>query len=71
LAYHYASMVLGAPFPAGEPLIATEVSSARDYAMHVLKGRFPAGEAVIAQNPFFYKMYQSFLVHGDKIFANR
>ena len=49
--YYYAHYILNAPYPEGEPIIATSEFYSYQYAVEVLKGPFPAGERAIAEDP--------------------
>ena len=49
--FYYAHYVLNAPYPEGEPFIATSTFYSYEYADKVLKGPFPAGEKVLATDP--------------------
>ena len=48
--YRYALLVLKAPFPEGEAVIATSAEWSYKYALDILKAPFPLGEAVIAKS---------------------
>lgn len=60
-AAHYASEVIGGPWPEAEAEIAKEAFGAAHYAAYVIRGRWPAGEAAIATEAYPSLLYAQLL----------
>lgn len=61
-AFHYASDILGGPFPEGEQIIATSPDFSYRYASEVLGGRFPLGEKAVLQDPNVAYSYTKYVI---------